>query len=57
MEGSIETSGLHIVYILKSMILLFVVSTFLQGVSISLHSLLVIIGYEHLVEEELGEGV
>jgi len=57
MAGSIETSGLHIVYILKSMILLFVVSTFIQGVSISLHSLLVIIGYEHLVEEELGEGV
>lgn len=57
MEGSIETSGLHIVYLLKSMILLFVVSTFLQGISISLHSILVLRGYEHLVEEELGEGV
>ncbi|MEZ5757194.1 MAG: TRAP transporter small permease subunit [Emcibacteraceae bacterium] len=56
-EGSIETSGLQIVYILKTMILLFVGSTFLQGVSISLHSLLVIFGYEHLVEEELGEGI
>ena len=54
---SIETSGLHIVYILKSMILLFVVSTFLQGVSISLHSLLVLKGYEHLVEEDIVEGV
>ncbi|HRW29804.1 MAG TPA: TRAP transporter small permease subunit, partial [Emcibacteraceae bacterium] len=47
-EGSIETSGLQIVYILKTMILLFVGSTFLQGVSISLQSLLVIFGYEHL---------
>lgn len=57
LEGSIETSGLHIVYILKSMILLFVVSTFIQGVSIVLHSLLVILGHEHLEEEELGEGI
>ena len=57
LEGSIETSGLHIVYILKSMILLFVVSTFIQGISMSLHSLLVIMGHEHLIEEELGEGV
>lgn len=56
-EGSIETSGLHIVYILKAMILLFVGSTFIQGVSVSLHSLLVLMGYEHLIEEPLGEGV
>lgn len=57
LEGSIETSGLNIVFILKSMILLFVFSTFIQGVSISLHSILVILGYEHLEEEELVEGV
>ena len=56
-EGSVETSGLHIVYILKSMILLFVFSTFIQGVSISLHSILVMLGYEHLVEERIVEGV
>jgi len=56
-EGSIETSGLHFVYILKSMILLFVASTFIQGISMSIHSLLVIMGHEHLIEEELGEGV
>lgn len=56
-EGSVETSGLHLVYILKSMILLFVGCTFIQGISISLHSFLVIRGYEHLKEEELGEGV
>ncbi len=57
LEGSIETSGLHIVFILKSMILLFVFSTFIQGIAISLHSILVIMGYEHLEEEELVEGV
>jgi len=57
LEGSVETSGLHIVYVLKSMILLFVVSTFIQGMSLSLHSLLVIMGYEHLTEEAIGEGV
>ncbi|MBT5187098.1 MAG: TRAP transporter small permease subunit [Kordiimonadaceae bacterium] len=57
LEGSIETSGLHIVYILKSMIILFVGSTLIQGISVTLHSLLVIMGYEHLVEEPLGEGI
>jgi TRAP-type mannitol/chloroaromatic compound transport system permease small subunit len=57
LEGSQETSGLHLVYILKSMILLFVGSTFIQGVSISLHSILVLKGYEHLKEEPLGEGI
>lgn len=57
MEGSIETSGLQIVFILKSMILLFVFSTFIQGIAISFHSLLIILGYEHLKEEELVEGV
>ena len=57
LEGSQETSGLHLVYILKSMILLFVASTFIQGISISLHSLLVIMGHEHLEEEPLGEGI
>ncbi len=57
MEGSTESSGLQLVFLLKSMILLFVVSTFLQGVSISVHSILTILGFEHLVEERLGEGV
>jgi TRAP-type mannitol/chloroaromatic compound transport system permease small subunit len=57
LEGSIETSGLNIVYILKSMILLFIACTFIQGISISLHSLLVIMGYEHLKEEPLREGI
>jgi TRAP-type mannitol/chloroaromatic compound transport system permease small subunit len=57
LEGSIETSGLHIVYILKSMILLFVATMFIQGISMSLHSILVLMGYEHLVEEQLGEGI
>lgn len=57
MEGSTESSGLHLVYLLKSMILLFVVSTFIQGISISLHSILIILGYEHLIDERIVEGV
>ncbi|MEM7503141.1 MAG: TRAP transporter small permease subunit [Pseudomonadota bacterium] len=57
MEGSTESSGLHLVFLLKSMILLFVVSTFIQGVSISIHSVLTLLGHEHLKEERLGEGV
>lgn len=57
MEGSTESSGLHLVYLLKSMILLFVASMFIQGVSISVHSILTIAGFEHLVEERLEEGV
>ena len=57
MEGSTESSGLHLVFLLKSMILLFVVSTFIQGISISAHSILTILGFEHLKEERLGEGV
>ena len=57
MEGSPESSGLHLVFLLKSMILLFVVSTFVQGISISVHSILTIRGFEHLKEERLGEGV
>jgi TRAP-type mannitol/chloroaromatic compound transport system permease small subunit len=57
LERSIETSGLHLVYILKSMILLFVGSVFIQGISISLHSILVLMNKEHLIEEEIGEGI
>ena len=57
LEGSIETSGLHIVYILKSMILLFVGSTLFQGLSISLHSLLVIMDHKDLKEKQLGGNI
>jgi len=51
-EGSIESSGIQAVYLLKSMILFFAASLFLQGISLLLHSLLTIISAEHLSEEE-----
>ncbi len=51
-EGSIESSGIQAVYLLKSMILFFAASLFLQGISLLLHSLLTIIRAEHLSEEE-----
>ena len=54
-EGSTESSGLHLVFILKSLILLFVTSTLLQGMSVSVHSVIVIAGFGHLVEGSLGE--
>ena len=55
LEGSTESSGLHLVFLLKSLILLFVVSTFLQGISVSVHSIIVIAGSGDLVEGSLGE--
>ncbi|WP_321392072.1 TRAP transporter small permease subunit [Emcibacter sp.] len=53
MEGSIESSGIQAVYLLKSMILLFVFFILLQGLSLVLHSLRIIRGAEHLTEEKL----
>tara|TARA_B100001939_G_scaffold326842_1_gene320671 strand:- start:15437 stop:15973 length:537 start_codon:yes stop_codon:yes gene_type:complete len=46
-EGSIESSGIQAVYLLKSLILLFVVSLFLQGISLTLHSLNTLRGKTH----------
>ncbi len=43
-EGSRETSGLHAVYLLKSVILAFTVLLFLQGVSLAIKSALVLAG-------------
>ena len=43
-EGSKETSGIHAVYALKSMILVFVVLIALQGVSLALHAALTLAG-------------
>ena len=43
-EGSKETSGIHAVYALKSMIMVFVVLIALQGVSLALHALLALAG-------------
>ena len=43
-EGSKETSGIHAVYALKSMILAFVVLIILQGLSLALHAVLTLAG-------------
>ena len=46
LEGSRETSGIPAVFVLKSLILLFVVLITLQGVSLVLHSILTLAGAE-----------
>ena len=46
LEGSRETSGSPAVFVLKSFILLFVVLIALQGVSLLLHSILILTGAE-----------
>ena len=51
-EGSTESSGIQAVFILKSLILFFAVTLFLQGLSLLLHSWLTILEAEHLAEEE-----
>lgn len=51
-EGSIESSGIQAVFILKSMILFFAITLFLQGLALLLHSWLTIRGAGHLAEEE-----
>lgn len=51
-EGSIETSGLPIKYLYKSVILVFVTLLGLQGVSQALKSILTLRGTQHLSEEE-----
>jgi TRAP-type mannitol/chloroaromatic compound transport system permease small subunit len=43
-EGSKETSGIHAVYALKSVILAFVVLIALQGLSLALHAVLTLAG-------------
>jgi len=45
-EGSKETSGIQAVFLLKSIILVFTALVGLQGVSMALHSVLVICGVE-----------
>jgi len=52
LEGSVESSGIQAVYLLKSMILLFVAGVVLQGLSLCLHSLMILSGEEHFNEEE-----
>jgi len=53
LEGSIETSGIQAVYLLKTMILLFVITMILQGVALICHSLLSICGQEKTIAEEV----
>ncbi len=52
LEGSIESSGIQAVYLLKSMILFFAATLLLQGISLLLHSWLTILNVEHLPEEK-----
>ncbi|PCI44117.1 MAG: C4-dicarboxylate ABC transporter permease [Alphaproteobacteria bacterium] len=52
LEGSIESSGIQAVYLLKSMILFFAITLILQGISLLIHSLLTILNVEHLSEEK-----
>lgn len=51
-EGSKETSGIHGIYLLKSVIVLFAGLVLLQGLSQAAHSLLVLSGLEQFTEEE-----
>jgi TRAP-type mannitol/chloroaromatic compound transport system permease small subunit len=50
-EGSRETSGIQGVYLLKSVILVFVVLLALQGLSTVIHALRILAGVEKPVEE------
>ena len=54
LEGSRETSGIPAVFVLKSLILLFVVLIALQGISILLHSILILTGAEEPEPEKPG---
>ncbi len=45
LEGSKEPLGLHLIYILKTIILPFALLVFIQGIALALRSLLVIKGY------------
>lgn len=53
-EGSSETSGIQAVFLLKSAIIAFCVVMTLQGLSMLIHALLVLLGHEQLTEEEHG---
>jgi len=52
LEGSVESSGIQAVYILKSMILFFASTLFLQAISLLLHSCLTLLHVEHISEEK-----
>jgi len=46
LEGSKETSGIHGVYLLKSVIIAFAVLVALQGISLAIHSVRILMGLE-----------
>jgi len=50
-EGSKETSGIHGVFLLKSVIIAFAVLVALQGISLAIHSLRILAGEEAPTEE------
>ncbi len=52
LEGSKETSGIHGIYLLKSVIILFAGLVLIQGLSQACHSVLVLLGLEQFDEEE-----
>ena len=52
LEGSIESSGIQAVYLLKSMILFFAITLILQGVSLLFHSLLTLLNAEQPTDEK-----
>ncbi len=51
-EGSKETSGIQAVFLLKTVILVFVILLLLQGLSLALHSLLVLTGHDTAVAQD-----
>ncbi|MAU41679.1 MAG: C4-dicarboxylate ABC transporter permease [Kordiimonas sp.] len=51
LEGSMESSGLQAVYLLKTIILIFTASLFLQGLSLIFHCLCELTGTTHMPEE------
>ena len=55
-EGSKETSGIHAVYALKTMIMVFVVLVALQGLSLALRAVLTLAGHQARHDETAEAG-
>ena len=56
-EGSKETSGIQAVFLLKTIVLVFCVLVALQGISLAIHSLAVLLGKEAPKSGEEHEGI
>lgn len=50
-EGSMETSGIPAVYLLKSVILVFAVLVAVQGLSLALHAIRTLLGRENMAQD------